>query len=34
MDILPRLKEIVGEENVSDEKSDLVAYGLDWTRFF
>ncbi|MBT5199325.1 MAG: FAD-binding oxidoreductase, partial [Gammaproteobacteria bacterium] len=34
MDILPRLKEIVGEENVSDEKSNLVAYGLDWTRFF
>jgi len=34
MDILPRLKEIVGEGNVSDKKNDLVAYGLDWTRFF
>ena len=34
MDILPRLKEIVGEENVSDESGDLIAYGLDWTRFF
>jgi FAD/FMN-containing dehydrogenase len=34
MDILPRLKEIVGEENVSDESVDLIAYGLDWTRFF
>ncbi len=34
MDILPRLKEIVGKENVSVEKTDLVAYGLDWTRFF
>lgn len=34
MDILPRLKEIVGEENVSDEKNDLITYGLDWTRFF
>ena len=34
MDILPRLKQIVGEENVSAEKSDLIAYGQDWTRFF
>ncbi|MDA0272614.1 MAG: FAD-binding oxidoreductase [Proteobacteria bacterium] len=34
MDILPRLKEIVGEENVSDEPGDLITYGLDWTRFF
>ncbi len=34
MDILPRLKQIVGEENVSTEKSDLIAYGQDWTRFF
>jgi FAD/FMN-containing dehydrogenase len=34
MDILPRLKEIVGEENVSDESGDLIVYGLDWTRFF
>ena len=34
MDILPRLKEIVGEENFSDEKNNLATYGLDWTRFF
>ena len=32
--ILPRLIEIVGEENVSNKESDLVTYGLDWTRFF
>ena len=34
MSLLPRLKEIVGEENVTVEKSDLEAYGLDWTRFY
>jgi FAD/FMN-containing dehydrogenase len=34
MDILPRLKEIVGGGNVSDEKNDLAAYGVDWSRFF
>ena len=34
MDILSRLKEIVGEENFSDEKKDLAAYGMDWSRFF
>ena len=34
MDILPRLKEIVGEENVSNERKFLVAYGTDWSPFF
>ena len=34
MDILPRLKEIVGEENVSNERKVLVAYGMDWSPFF
>ncbi len=34
MDILPRLKEIVGKDNVSVEKNDLATYGQDWTRFF
>jgi FAD/FMN-containing dehydrogenase len=32
--IVPQLIEIVGEENVSVDRSDLEAYGLDWTRFY
>ncbi len=34
MAILPQLKEIVGEGNVSTDDSDLNVYGRDWTRFY
>ena len=33
MTIVSQLKKIVGKENVTDKRNDLLVYGLDWTRF-
>ena len=33
MTILSQLKKIVGEENATNKRNDLLVYGLDWTRF-